>query len=58
MYYSSVAIIALIVHVIINNEALRKVDKTSDNLIRLKFRNYLIALIVFLSDFSIRTEQP
>ena len=47
MYYSSVAIIALIVHIIINNEALRKVEKTSDNSLRLKFRNYLIALIVF-----------
>ena len=47
MYYSSVAIIALIVHVIINNEALRKVENTSDNSLRLKFRNYLIALMVF-----------
>ena len=49
MYYSSVAIIALIVHVIINNEALKKVENTSDNLLRLKFRNYLVALIVFYS---------
>ncbi len=47
MYYSSVAIISLIVHLIINNEALKKVEKTSDNLIRLKFRNYLLVLIVF-----------
>ena len=47
MYYTSVAIIALIVHIIINNEALRNVEKTSGNLIRLKFRNYLLSLIVF-----------
>ena len=47
MYYSSVAIISLIVHLIINNEALKKVDKTSDNSLRLKFRSYLLALIVF-----------
>ena len=47
MYYSSVAIISLIVHLIINNEALKKVEKTSDNLMRLKFRNYLLVLIVF-----------
>ena len=47
MYYSSVAIISLIVHLIINNVALKKVEKTSDNLIRLKYRRYLFALIVF-----------
>ena len=47
MYYSSVAIIALIIHVIINNEALKPVNKTSDNLIRLKYRNYLLALMAF-----------
>ena len=47
MYYSSVAIIALVVHIIINNEALKKVEKTSENSVRLKFRNYLFALIVF-----------
>lgn len=37
----------MIVHLIINNEALKKVEKTSDNLVRLKFRNYLLVLIVF-----------
>lgn len=47
MYYSSVAIIALIVHIIINLEALKKVEKTGENLMRLKFRSYLLALIVF-----------
>ena len=47
MYYSSIAIIALIVHIIINLEALKKVEKTGENLMRLKFRSYLIALIVF-----------
>lgn len=47
MYYSSVAIIALIVHLIINIEALKKVDKSGDNSIRLKFRSYLLVLIVF-----------
>ena len=53
MYYSSVGIIALIVLVIINIEALRKVDKTSENEVRLKYRQYLLSLIVFfLSDIS------
>ena len=47
MYYSSIGIIALIVLCIINVEALRKVEKTSENNLRLKYRQYLIALIVF-----------
>ena len=47
MYYSSVAIISLIVIIIINFEALKKVTKTSDNKVRLRFRSYLISLIVF-----------
>ena len=47
MYYASIGIIALIVLCIINFEALRKVDKTSENALRLKYRQYLIALIVF-----------
>ena len=49
MYYASIGIIALIVLCIINVEALRKVPKTSDNELRLKYRQYLIALIVFFS---------
>ena len=36
MYYASIGIIALIVHVIINNEALKKVENTSANCVRLK----------------------
>ena len=47
MYYSSVAIIALIVLIIINIEALKKVEKTSDNSMRLKYRSYLLAVIAF-----------
>ncbi|MBR5965419.1 MAG: GGDEF domain-containing protein [Treponema sp.] len=47
MYYSSIAIIAFIIHIIINNEALKKVETTSENALRLKYRYYLFALIVF-----------
>ena len=47
MYYSSIGIIALIVLCVINVEALRKVEKTSENNLRLKYRQYLIALIIF-----------
>ena len=47
MYYASVAVLALIVHVIINIEALRNVKKTSENMTRLKYRMYLFALMVF-----------
>ncbi|MBQ8927176.1 MAG: GGDEF domain-containing protein [Oscillospiraceae bacterium] len=47
MYYSSVGIIALIVLVIINVEALRKVENTSSNDVRLKYRQYLLSLIFF-----------
>ena len=47
MYYSSIGIIALIVLCIINVEAIKKVEKTSENNLRLKYRQYLIALIVF-----------
>ena len=44
MYYASIGIIALIVLVIINIEALRKVPKTSDNELRLKYRRRCIFL--------------
>lgn len=47
MYYASVGINALIVMTIVNNEALRKVAKTSENNARLKYRQYLFALIAF-----------
>ena len=47
MYYSSIAIIALIIHFMINIEALKKVEKTSENSVRLKYRSYLFALMVF-----------
>lgn len=47
MYYSSIGIISLIVLVIINIETLRKVEKTSGNDVRLKYRQYLLSLIAF-----------
>ncbi|MBO7452381.1 MAG: GGDEF domain-containing protein [Clostridiales bacterium] len=47
MYYSSVGIIALIVHIIINFEALKRVKKTPENMVRYKFRLYLLAIIGF-----------
>ena len=47
MYYASIGAIAVIVLVIINREALRKVAKTSDNHLRLTYRQYLLALIIF-----------
>ena len=47
MYYASIGVISLIVMVIINIEALRKVRKTSGNEVRLKYRQYLFALITF-----------
>ena len=49
MYYASIGIISLIVLVIINFEALRKVEKTSGNDVRLKYRQYLLSLILFYS---------
>ena len=51
MYYASIGIIALIVLIIINIEAFRKVDDTSENKLRLTYREYLLTLVVFfLSD--------
>ena len=47
MYYASIGIIALIVLIIINIEALRKVEKTKENSLRLTYRQYLLALIAF-----------
>lgn len=47
MYYASIGIIALIVHLIINYEALRKVENTSENFVRLKYRHYLLALLLY-----------
>ena len=47
MYYSSIGVISLIVLVIINFEALRKVPETSRNDVRLKYRQYLLSLIAF-----------
>lgn len=49
VYYSSIGVIALIVMIIINIEALRKVENTSSNDARLKYRQYLISLIVFFT---------
>ncbi|MBR4579952.1 MAG: GGDEF domain-containing protein, partial [Lachnospiraceae bacterium] len=47
MYYTSVALIALIVTVIINHVALKKVEKTRENETRYKYRQYLLTLIAF-----------
>ncbi len=47
MYYSSIGAISLIVLCIINIVALRKVENTSSNNVRLKYRQYLLSLIVF-----------
>lgn len=51
MYYASIGIIALIVTVIVNLEALRHVEDKPENRLRLKYRQYLTAIIVyFVSD--------
>ncbi|MBR1750941.1 MAG: GGDEF domain-containing protein [Ruminococcus sp.] len=47
MYYASIGVIALVVMVIINIETLRKVEKTNSNDARLKYRQYLISLVIF-----------
>ena len=47
MYYSSVAVIALIVSFIINFEALKKVQYTGVTAARYKYRQYLFALITY-----------
>ena len=47
MYYTSVAIIALIIHSIINYEALKKVNRSDENLVRYRFRQYLLSLLGF-----------
>ena len=47
MYYASIGIISLIIHVIINLDALRKVDKAQDNLARIRYRHFLYSIMVF-----------
>ena len=47
MYYASVALMAMIVHVIINYESLRKLKRIGDNLVNVRFRHYLFSLLVF-----------
>ena len=47
MYYASIGIIAFIVHVIINLEALKKVEKTAANEARIRYRQFLIATMVY-----------
>ncbi len=47
MYYASVGIIALIVHVIINLDMLKKVDMASDNLMRSRYRQFLFSIIAY-----------
>lgn len=51
MYYAGIGIIALIVLTIINIEAFKKVEKAKENSLRLKYRQYMLALVAFfLSD--------
>lgn len=51
MYYASIGIIAIIILVIVNFEALRKVQSSKENELRIKYRQFLISLIAyFLSD--------
>lgn len=47
MYYASIGTIALIVHVIINLEALKKVERTEANEVRIKYRHFLFATMVY-----------
>lgn len=47
MYYASVALMALIVHVIINYESLKKVKKTGNYLVYVRFRQYLLSILAF-----------
>lgn len=47
MYYASIGTIALIVLVIINLEALKKVEKTAANEVRIRYRQFLVATMVY-----------
>lgn len=47
MYYSSIGMIALIVHFIVNIDLMKKVEKTSENTARLRYRHFLFVLIVY-----------
>ncbi|SDA26756.1 diguanylate cyclase (GGDEF) domain-containing protein [Ruminococcus sp. YE71] len=47
MYYASIGMISLVVLVIINIEALKKVEKTKNNDARLKYRQYLLSIAAF-----------
>ena len=47
MYYSSIGIIALIVHLIVNHDLMKKVEKTNDILARQRYRHFLFALIIY-----------
>lgn len=47
MYYASIGIIAFIVLVIINLEALKKVEKTAANEVRIRYRQFLVATMVY-----------
>ena len=47
MYYASIGLIAIIVHVIIHFEALRKVKNTGENKVRLIYREFLFALLLY-----------
>ena len=51
MYYASIGIISLIILVIVNFEALRKVEHTEANVVRIMYRHFLFSLMLyFVSD--------
>ena len=47
MYYSSIGVLALVIHVIINIEALKKPKHTSSRLTRERYRMFLFGVMVF-----------
>ena len=47
MSYASIGIIACIVHIIINNEALHSVEDTPENIVRISYRRYLLSIILY-----------
>ena len=47
MYYASIGVLSLIVHVIINFEALKKPQNTKSKLVRDRYRHFLFAVMVY-----------
>ena len=51
MYYASIGMISLVVHIIINFEALKKTLKTKNNITRNRYRQFLYGVMIYyLSD--------